>query len=85
MHRARSLLLLGIWVAILPYLGFPYFWKNVLFTLSGIGLAIFASVLYKEHKARNVVEKKIFDTFSENTDFEPNENTENTIIEEENN
>lgn len=74
MNRARSLLLLGIWVAILPYLGFPFFWRNILFTLSGLGLAIFASVLYKEHKSRTGEGKKTFDTFSENSDFETNEN-----------
>jgi len=76
MHRARALLLFGIWVAILPYLGFPYFWKNVLFTISGLGLVYFACILYKEHKRRESIQKT-FDNFSENSDFNARPDEEN--------
>ena len=68
MRRIRALLFFGIWVAILPYLGFPYFWKNFLLTVSGLVLVFFACILYKEEKMRKS-DKKTFDNFSENSDF----------------
>ena len=77
MRRIRALLFFGIWVAILPYLGFPFFWKNVLFTISGLGLVGFACILYKEHKSTKNV-RKTFDNFSENSDFNASLNEKNT-------
>jgi hypothetical protein len=70
MQRARTILMLGIWVAILPYLGFPSIWKNILFTLTGLGLVYFSFVLYKEFKM-TIGEKivKTFENFSENKHF----------------
>ena len=56
----------------MPYLGFPYSWKNVLFSITGLGLIYFGYVLYRESKAVEIVEK-IFDNFSENSDFEKEE------------
>ncbi len=71
MRKARILLILGVWVAILPYTGFPYSWKNVLFTVTGLFLAYFSYVLYTESKAGKVKEKeRTFDNFSENRDFD---------------
>jgi len=76
MRKERILLILGIWVAILPYLGFPIFWKNLLFSTSGIVLVYYSYVLYREYKAK---EKKVktFDSFSENVHFAKNEESEN--------
>ena len=68
MKRARILLILGIWVAILPYLGFPYSWKEVLFTLSGLGLVYLSYMLYRERKKEENPEEA-FDNFRENSDF----------------
>lgn len=65
MRKAYLLLILGIWVAVLPYLGFPFSWKNILFTVSGFGLMYFSYVLYKESKAKE--KEKTFDNFKENT------------------
>lgn len=80
MQKARTLLILGTWVAILPYLGFPYAWKNTLFTLTGLGLMYFAYILYKEFKITLEGKKtKAFDNFSENKSFnEKSETQENT-------
>ena len=72
MRKARILLALGTWVAILPYLGFPYAWKNILFTITGLGLIYFSYVLYKNYKAKSGV--KTFDNFRENDDFNKNQN-----------
>lgn len=68
MSKARTLLFLGIWVAILPYLGFPSTWKNVLFSLTGLGLIYFAYILYFESRPKNS-QREVFDNFSENNNF----------------
>jgi len=65
MRRIRILLFFGIWFAILPYLGFPLFWKDTLSMISGLMLVFFACILYKEHKDTKT-NKKTFDNFSEN-------------------
>ena len=74
MKRERILLLLGVWVAVLPYLGFPHSWKNVLFTLSGLGLIYLSYILHRESKMKEGA-KEVFDNFSENK-FERDEGEE---------
>ena len=66
MIKAYVFLVLGVWVAILPHLGFPYFWKDVLTTISGIGLIYISFVLYKEYKTKETKKGETFDNFSEN-------------------
>lgn len=66
MRKVRIFLILGIWVAILPYLGFPYSWKDNLETLSGLVLIYLSYVTYKEFKQKENKEVKTFDNFSEN-------------------
>ena len=56
---------LGIWVAILPYLGFPYSWKTVLFTLTGLGIIYLSYVMYQENK-KDGAEDSALDHFKEN-------------------
>lgn len=66
MRKTRIFLILGIWIAVLPYLGFPYSWKDILTTLSGLGLIGVSYLLYKEFKIKEIKEEKTFDNFSEN-------------------
>jgi Na+/phosphate symporter len=66
MRRAYTLLILGIWVAILPFLGFPISWKNILFVLTGLGLMYFSFMIYKDALKKGEVANQIFDNFSEN-------------------
>jgi amino acid permease len=76
MRKARIFLFLGIWVVILPYLGFPSSWKDVLSTLTGLGLIYVSYILYKDYKKDYKIEEnqeKTFDNFSENSDFGKNE------------
>lgn len=81
MRKARILLILGVWITILPYLGFPYSWKDTLSTLTGLVLIYFSYVLYKEYKAEEKSEET-FDSFKENGAFtEPEMEVE--IMEEE--
>ncbi|KKR74907.1 MAG: hypothetical protein UU17_C0004G0031 [Candidatus Nomurabacteria bacterium GW2011_GWA1_40_8] len=68
MKKAYILLVLGIWVAVLPYLGFPYSWKDILFTITGLGLICLSYIMYKESKKEEIASEKIFDNFSENLD-----------------
>ncbi|KKR70313.1 MAG: hypothetical protein UX21_C0033G0002 [Microgenomates group bacterium GW2011_GWC2_45_8] len=79
MIKVRILLILGIWVAVLPYLGFPSSWKDILYTLSGLVLVYFSYVLYKNSKTKGGV-KKTFDNFKESNIFNEN-HTENPAAE----
>ncbi len=65
MRRERILLILGIWVAILPYLGFPYSWKNILFTISGLVLVFYSYEIHKENKVKQLRKQKS-DNFNQN-------------------
>jgi len=73
MRKARIILALGTWVAILPFLGFPSSWKDVLFTLSGLGLIGASYGLYMDSKVKKEDSEKTFDNFSENSNFEQKE------------
>jgi amino acid permease len=59
------LLFLGLWVAILPYLGFSHSWKDILFTLTGLVLVAVSYMLYKEARAKEPKVKE-YENFSEN-------------------
>ena len=65
MRKARILLVLGLWIAVLPYLGFPYSWKDILTSISGLGLICFSYMLYRELK-KGEVKEETFDNFREN-------------------
>ena len=70
MKKARTLLILGIWISILSYLGFPVSWRDILFTITGLILIILSYSLYKEYnKKNNKVTENNFDNFSENKFF----------------
>lgn len=62
MRKIRMLLITGVWVAVLPYLGFPQFYKSILFSLTGLIIIYFSYAWYRE----NLKEEKKFDNFSEN-------------------
>ncbi len=66
MRKAYIFLVLGIWLAVLPYLGFPYSWKDVLTTLSGFGIIFISYMLYREFKAKEIKTEKTFENFKEN-------------------
>lgn len=72
MSKVKIIFILGIWVTILPYLGFPYSLKNKLFSLTGLGLIYLGYALYKNFKIGKK-EEQTFDNFSENSDFSENE------------
>ncbi len=67
MRKARILLILGLWIAALPYLGFPMLWKNILISLSGLVLAYTEYLNFREAKRELEKENRVgFDNFREN-------------------
>jgi cbb3-type cytochrome oxidase subunit 3 len=80
MRKARILLLLGTWVAVLPYLGFPYSWKDTLFFLTGLILIGLSYFMYRDEKKKGIKEKT-FDNFKENNFFNEKNDAEKPIEE----
>ncbi|MEK7060004.1 MAG: hypothetical protein AAB970_00070 [Patescibacteria group bacterium] len=72
MSKVKIIFGLAVWVAILSYLGFPYFLKNILFSITGLGIMYLCYLLYKDLKVGKRQEKT-FDNFSENSDFKESE------------
>lgn len=64
MKESRKFLILGTWVAILPFLGVPYAFKDWLILGTGVIILFFSYSKYK--KENNGLEKK-FDNFRENS------------------
>ena len=62
MMKEKTLFILGIWIICLPYLGFPVFWKNLLFVITGIFVCMIAYLMYRHKK----VLLKIIDGESKN-------------------
>ncbi|MCU0660361.1 MAG: hypothetical protein MUD00_01990 [Candidatus Pacebacteria bacterium] len=56
MTKQKAVFFLGIWVAILPFLGFPAAWKRVLAVISGI---VIAYIAYTINKQRSVRKKEV--------------------------
>lgn len=52
MRKERTLFIIGIWVAILPYLGFFESWRRILFIITGIGIIYLGYLFYTEAKVR---------------------------------
>ncbi|MFA6386222.1 MAG: hypothetical protein WCW04_00415 [Candidatus Paceibacterota bacterium] len=66
MTKERKLFLIGIWVAILPFLGFFESWRKILFVLTGIGIIYLAYLFYNEAKARNSKDENVIKSFIDN-------------------
>ena len=63
MRKERTLCILGVWVAVLPYLGFPDAWRKIFFVLTGIALLYLGYLFYLEARVRqlkNTTESKTF-------------------------
>ncbi len=70
MLQARILFTIGLWVAILPFLGFPKNIKNILFILTGLFIIYIGLVVYKKIKlSKESTKKNSSETFMENRDF----------------
>ncbi len=63
MRKEKALFFIGLFILILPFLGFPNSWKTVLFVIIGTIIIYLAYLFYAEVKdrlARNSTETKTF-------------------------
>ena len=72
MRKERTLLIVGIWVAILPFLGFPNTWRSVLFVITGIMLVYLAYLFRLEAKVRIAKVDTRAKSFVDNIDSDNN-------------
>ncbi|MEA3399275.1 MAG: hypothetical protein U9R00_02040 [Patescibacteria group bacterium] len=68
MKKGKILFFLGLWVAILPFLGFPKNFKNILFIATGLGIMYIGYILYHKNKKINPNEMRPFVDNIENED-----------------
>lgn len=66
MRKERTLFIIGIWVAVLPFLGFPNSWRKTLFVLTGLAILYLAYLFYLEVKARRSKDSNHSKTFVDN-------------------
>jgi len=52
MRKERTLFIIGMWVAILPYLGFYENWRKIFFLITGAGIIYLAYLFYTEARVR---------------------------------
>lgn len=50
MSKQKLIFILGIWIALLSFLGFPENWKRAFFVLTGFLLAFLGYLIHKEQK-----------------------------------
>lgn len=63
MRKERTLLAIGIFIIVLPFLGFPNIWRTVLFMIVGFMNIYISYLFYIEYKRRNK-QDNIKDTLS---------------------
>ena len=52
MSKEMTVIVLGIWVVVVPYLGIPGAWRTALLVLTGIGIALVGFILRGEALGR---------------------------------
>ncbi len=70
MRKERTLFVLGIWVAIVPFLGFTNAMRKGIFMLTGIALIYLAYLFYIQTKARARKDDTRMKSFVDNVDTE---------------
>ncbi|MEI7688761.1 MAG: hypothetical protein WCI91_01095 [Candidatus Nomurabacteria bacterium] len=66
MRKERTLLILGIFVALLPYMGFYESWRKILFMILGLSIVYISYLFYIEAKARLDKEDNKIKSFIDN-------------------
>lgn len=54
MSKEMSLIALGVWVIVVPYLGIPGSWRTALLVLTGLGIAAIGFLLRNESLSRGI-------------------------------
>lgn len=52
MSKEIGVVMLGIFVAVLPFLGFPQSWRAVLFVIAGLAIVLLGLLLRADHVRR---------------------------------
>jgi hypothetical protein len=66
MRKEKTLLIIGLWVVILPFLGFPNTFRKILFVITGLALMYLAYLFYLEYKVRLSKDSNQGKTFVDN-------------------
>lgn len=66
MSKQRIIIILGVLVAVMPYLGFPLSWRKGFFLVAGIAIAITAYRMGRELKALRAEEEDLLTSFKDN-------------------
>jgi hypothetical protein len=66
MRKEKTLFIIGLWVTILPFLGFPNNWRKVLFLITGLAIMYLAYLFYLEVKVRLSKDSNNSKTFVDN-------------------
>jgi len=66
MRKERTLFIIGLWVAILPFLGFPSTWRKIFFVIIGLALVFLAFLFYNQTKKRILKDTRESKSFVDN-------------------
>lgn len=66
MRKEKTLLIVGLWVALLSFLGFPNPVRQILFVLTGLAIIYLAYLFYLEVKSRLAKDSNQSKTFVDN-------------------
>jgi len=66
MKKQRTIFILGIITAIMPFLGFPNSWRKLFFVLLGLSISYFAYLLYMEKKGVVSIKQDRSNTYTDN-------------------
>lgn len=58
MTKEMVVIVLGMWVTLLPFLGFPESWRRPMFIAAGLLTALLAFLLYREARDRHPRKKE---------------------------
>lgn len=66
MRKERTLFVIGLWVVVLPFSGFPSTWRTLFFVVTGLVIMYIAYLFYLEAKRRILGEGNHSKTFVDN-------------------
>lgn len=66
MRKEKTLLIIGILVSVMPFLGFPNNWRIFLFVIMGLSVIYISYLFYLEAKARMPKDDSQSKTFVDN-------------------
>lgn len=66
MRKEKVLFIIGLWVIVLPFLGFTNSWRKILFFITGLAIIYLAYLFYLEVKNRLFKDNNHSKTFVDN-------------------